>query len=416
VLQPASWQVLVGQQRSGRRAVLSVAAGLDDPERGAVRLGDDDLADLDLSIVRRVVSVVEPGTYVADTTLLENLRLSRPEASDEDVHAAARATGMAPWLDTLPDGLATAVGRLGHSLPKAERIRLGIARAVLSESPVVVIDDPTDTLDREAAEECWRTMRSLFADRAVLIATTRLDLVDADDIVVVLADGRIAETGTVDHLMHHGSHWSGLWSRHSGGVDPVQALREFPSLARLPQSVLERSVRRLTTETFEAGEVVFLTGEPSDRLFLIVRGSVELWDAERRVATLHDGDHFGEFDPLVDTASDARRPLTARAATTATLRSLHRNALTGGASQVLDGSTEHRAVYRLLARSGALGLADIQREMPGVDVDTVLDELLVGGSITRSVADGVTMWRIAGEARRATNQRAHLLELLERPG
>jgi ABC-type multidrug transport system fused ATPase/permease subunit/CRP-like cAMP-binding protein len=415
-LAPRAWRVVVGQQWSSRRAVLAVASGLDDPDSGTVRLGNDNLAHLDVATVRRLVAVIEPAAYVADASLLDNVRLSRPEATEDDVIAALRATGLSDWVSTLPDGIDTLIGRLGHHVPKTERIRLAIARAVVSEAGVVLIDDPTDALDREAAEDCWRMMRQLFVDRAVLIATTRLDLIAADDTVMVLVDGRVAESGTVDHLLHHGSHWSGLWNRHSGGIDPVLALREFPSLARLPESVLERSVRRFSTETFEPGEVVFLAGEPSDRLFLIVRGSIELWDAERRVATLHDGDHFGEFDPLVDTASDARRPLTARAAHTSTLRSLHRSALTGGASRILDGTSAQRAVYRLLARSGALTATEVASEMPDLDVEAVLDELLVGGSITRSVADGVTRWRIAGEARRATSQRAHLLDLLERPG
>jgi len=413
IVLPGTWWVVAAQQRAARDAVLVIAAGLDQPDEGTVRVGGTDLSLLDLASVRAEVACVDAAPYVADASVLDNLRLARPEATEHEVWTAARLTSFGDWIDTLPSGLDTVVGRLGHHVPKSERINMAITRALVSAARVVVIDDPTEHLDAEAAAECWRTMRRLFTDRSVLVGTARLDLIAADDHVVVLHDGKVAEHGTVDHLLRHGVHWPALWSRHSGGVDAVATLREFPSLARLPDSVLQRSGQRFVTETFEAGEVVFRRGELADRLFVIARGCIELWDDERRIATLHDGDHFGEFDPLLDAVSDSRRSLTARAAATTTLSSLHRGALTGGAAQVLEGSAHQRSVYRHLARNGALTEAEICGDLPDIDVTAVLDELLVGGSVTRSVADGLTIWRIAGEARRAGRQSSQLLERLE---
>lgn len=407
------WRVLVAPQRSARDAVLLLASGLDVADRGHVRVGQTSLDSLAVDDARTLVSFIDSTPYIADTTLLENLRLSRPTATESDALAAAAAALLNPWIDTLEHGLDTIVGRTGHHVPRSEKVRIAIARTLVAAAPVVVIDDPTLQFDAESAAATWRLMRGLFAERCVLISTSRLELIGAADTISVLVEGHVAETGTMDKLLRHGTHWNGLWDRHTGTLDLVAALRNVPSLGRLPDTVLQRSAPRFVTETFDAGEDVFVAGELADRLFLIARGSIELWDAERRVATLHDGDHFGDFDPLLDAVSDSRRTLTAKAAATTTLRSLHRSAFTGGTAQLLDGPADLRAVYRHLARNGALDTAALQAALPHIDVESALDQLLVARSVTRSTAEGNTTWRIASEARRASSPRAHLLDRLE---
>lgn len=409
---PGTMHFLVAPKRAVRAAVLVLASGLDTPRTGRVTVDGTDLASLDLATVRTIVATVVADPYIADDTLDANLRLLRPDASSADVDAAVRAMGLTNWIATLPEGGATPVGRTGSGISRENRIRIGLARALVSDATVIVVDDPILGLDQETADELWGAVRALSQHRAVLVGTSQLAVVNGDDHVSVMTDSRVVETGVADHLLQHGRYWAALWARHTGSGDPVATLRSISALDGVPEPVLQRAVRRMVTESFDDGEQVFARGEPSDRLFIVVHGTIELWDGDRRVASLHDGDHFGEFDRSVDEASDGARPLSAYARGFVTLQSLHRRALAGGPAQVLDGSSEERMVFRALARHGRLRLSELQALLPDVPMEACLEQMVLSGSIVKNSADGDITWRIAGSTRSASHGRATVLDTL----
>jgi ABC-type multidrug transport system fused ATPase/permease subunit/CRP-like cAMP-binding protein len=403
--------VVVARRRSDRDAVAVLASGRDLPHAGRVLSFGVDLATLTLDEVRARVAAIDSEPIVVGGSVIENLDMAG-RRSEDDLTAALSRTGLAEWVSALPEGLHTRLGRGGHHVPRSIAVRLGIARVLLTDAPVVVIVDPTDGLDTESATDVWALLRKVFHDRAVIVSTPRLELLEPHDMIHVIGDGTMLESGNLSELRLRSRHWAGLWASHTGGTADTDLLREVPCLAHLSEAAHERLPRHLATESYGADEIVFETGELSDRLFLVVRGSISLWDGERRLATLHDGDHLGDLDPSLDASSDARRAYTARTNRPTILRSLHRNAIHGGAGGLLDAPHDQRALYRLLARAGALTSEEIAASLPDIDTEATLDALTAEGAVVRSTSDGFSRWQLAGSARRTQGSSSSVLDRL----
>ncbi|MEY2755732.1 MAG: lipid export ATP-binding/permease protein MsbA [Actinomycetota bacterium] len=402
---------VVARRRSDRDAVAILASGRDLPHTGRVLSFGIDLASLSLDDVRERIGMIDSEPIVVAGTVRQNIDLSG-SSSEEAITTALTLAGLADWVGSLPEGADTPLGRGGHHVPRPIATRLGIARVWLSGAPVVVIIDPTDDLDNESAADLWALMRRAFDDRAMVISTPRLELLEPRDMVHVASDGVVLESGSLADLRLRSRHWSGLWASHTGGTAEADLLREIPCLAHLSPATHERLPRHLAIESVGADEIVFESGDLSDRLYLVVRGSISLWDGGRRLATLHDGDHFGEFDPALDASSDAVRAYTATANRPTILRSLHRNSIHGGAGALLDAPPAQRSLYRLLARAGALTQQEIAENLPDVDIETALSELTAEGAVVRSTNDGISRWQLAGSARRTHGSSSSILERL----
>ncbi len=181
-LDPGARLGVVGSSGSGKSTLAALMLRFLDPTSGAVRLGGCDLSRLTLEHVRRTVGLVDDDPHVFATTLVENVRLARPEASDSDVEIAMRRARLGPWLDTLPDGLDTWLGAGHTEVSGGERARLGIARSLLADQPVLVLDEPTAHLDHATATELAEEILTGSRDRSVLWtthSTVGLELLDA---------------------------------------------------------------------------------------------------------------------------------------------------------------------------------------------------------------------------------------------
>ncbi len=183
---------IVGPSGAGKSTLAAALLRFIEPEAGTIELigadGTVDLTDLAGDDVRRVIGWCAQDSHIFDSTVAANLRLARPGATDDALRAALLTAGLGPWLAGLPDGLDTSVGEHGRSLSGGERQRLAVARVVLSQAAVVILDEPTEHLDDATGRALVVDLLASLPGRTVLIATHRLDLMPPLDAVLTLGD------------------------------------------------------------------------------------------------------------------------------------------------------------------------------------------------------------------------------------
>lgn len=402
------WVMVVGPVGSGCESIVALTAGLERPTGGRVLLDDIDLARASLRDVSGHIAVLPARSVVLEATLAENLTVLRPQATADEIDAAVAAAGLSALVARYPDGTNTLVGGRLRPVGPQDRARIGLARVLLSQAQVVIISDPTVGLDLEAGEEFWGGARRYLDGRIVIATTPRLDLIDANDQVVVLERGGVVDVGTRAELLARRGVFTRLWQRMLDGVDPTTDLGSLPGLATLSPEVLAQLATRLVTERFDDGQTIIATGEVADRVFIVVDGSVELFDGDRRVATVKAGNHFGD----IEAAGGALTTFSAIAHGPTVLRSLHRLAISGGAAGVLDRSPAERALYAYLARNGVSTAAELEALGYSTGVGSTLDALVADGVVTRTELGGEPTYRLAGSQRRRRGGLVSLLDTL----
>jgi thiol reductant ABC exporter CydC subunit len=190
---PAGRRVaVVGPSGAGKTTLAMVLLRFLDPGAGRVTLGGTDITQLDGDTVRTIVGLCAQDAHVFDTTLGENLRLARRDASDEQIRAALRRAGLLDWVDGLPAGLDTDVGELGIRLSGGQRQRLSLARVLLADFPVLVLDEPTEHLDEQTADELTRDLLAATEGRTIVLITHRTAGLELVDEIVRIEGGRLA--------------------------------------------------------------------------------------------------------------------------------------------------------------------------------------------------------------------------------
>ncbi len=183
-LSPGSRVAVVGPTGCGKSTLAGLLMRFTDPSSGAVSLSGVDLRRLRLDDVRHTVGLVDDDPHVFGSTLVENIRLARPAATDEEVAEAVRAAHLGPWLDGLPAGLGTWLGDGGSAVSGGERARIGLARVLLSDNPVIVLDEPTAHLDAATAHQVTDDLLGAVGSRSVVLLTHRPEGLDrVDDIL-----------------------------------------------------------------------------------------------------------------------------------------------------------------------------------------------------------------------------------------
>ncbi len=207
---------VVGASGSGKSTIVDLLSRQLDPDAGRILLGGRDLRALRLRDVRARVVAVEQEPFLFNTTIAENIRYGRPDASDAEVEAAARAVGLDAFLATLPDELATRVGEQGRELSAGQRQRVAVARAFLADPAVLVLDEPTSSLDPASERALMEGYQVVMRGRTTILVSHRLALARRADRVVVLARGRIVEEGTAAVLLGRGGTFARLFGREGG--------------------------------------------------------------------------------------------------------------------------------------------------------------------------------------------------------
>jgi ATP-binding cassette subfamily B protein len=190
---PGEMVALVGPSGSGKSTIADLLLRLIDPDAGAIYVDGHALTSVSLVDLRRRIAIVDQEPFVFHASIVENIRYARPEASDNDVQIAARAAGLDAFIRSQPDGYATIVGERGAALSAGERQRLAIARALVAQPDVLVLDEPTAALDPETERHVIAEYRRLMQGRTVLVITHRAAVADAADRVLMLTDGAVVE-------------------------------------------------------------------------------------------------------------------------------------------------------------------------------------------------------------------------------
>lgn len=200
---------LVGPSGSGKSTCARLAARLWDISKGVIRVGGVDISTIDPEVLLRDYSMVFQDVVLFDDTVMENIRLGKRGATDEEVRAAAKAANCDEFVHRLPQGYNTPIGENGAKLSGGERQRISIARALLKDAPIVLLDEATASLDLENETRVQGALSRLLVGKTVLVIAHRMRTVEAADKIIVLADGRVAEEGTPAELMNK----NGLYHR-----------------------------------------------------------------------------------------------------------------------------------------------------------------------------------------------------------
>lgn len=201
---------LVGPSGAGKTTITYLIARLYDADAGRVMIGGTDVTKIRLADLHRNVGMVTQETYLIHTTIRENLRLAKPEATDEELVAACRAAAIHDHIDSLPEGYDTVVGERGYKLSGGEKQRIAIARAVLKNPPILILDEATSALDTETERQIQSSLAGLMQGRTTFAIAHRLSTIVKADQILVVRDGQIVERGRHDQLMETGEIYAGL--------------------------------------------------------------------------------------------------------------------------------------------------------------------------------------------------------------
>ena len=224
---PGERVAIVGPSGSGKSTLAAVLMGFL-PYAGSITLSGTEVREADGDDVRRHVGLLTQDAHVFDTTIADNIRIGDPEATDAAISAAAAAAQLDPWTSTLPLGLETAVGAFGSAVSGGERQRIALARLLLAERPLVILDEPTEHLDGATADALMATLSSSLRDSTVLLITHRLRGVEEFDRILQLGDGHVVAEGTHEELMRLDGWYAEQWTLESERQDMARLLSRLP--------------------------------------------------------------------------------------------------------------------------------------------------------------------------------------------
>jgi ABC-type multidrug transport system fused ATPase/permease subunit len=210
-LRPGERLAIVGPSGAGKSTLGRLMAGVDAPRNGEIRCGGVPLVGLDLPALRGEVALVTQEHHVFVGTLADNLRLPRPQATDEELLGALAAVDADGWAQSLPEGLATRIGSGGHPLTEPQAQQLALARLVLADPHTLVLDEATSLLDPRAARHLERSLAAVVAGRTVVAIAHRLHTAHDADRVCVMEDGAITELGSHAQLLASDGSYAALW-------------------------------------------------------------------------------------------------------------------------------------------------------------------------------------------------------------
>lgn len=206
---------LVGPSGCGKTTILRLACGFLDPTRGGVHVFDRNVTETDLASLRSQLSIVSQETYLFPVSIAENIAFGRPNASHDEIVAAASVAHADEFILDLPDGYQSAAGEMGSRLSSGQRQRICLARAILRDAPILLLDEPTASLDAASETHVLEALKRLMKGRTTLVVSHRLSTLRGVDTIYVLDDGRVCERGTHGELLELGGTYRRLYEQQS---------------------------------------------------------------------------------------------------------------------------------------------------------------------------------------------------------
>ncbi|MGH7616050.1 MAG: ABC transporter ATP-binding protein, partial [Gemmatimonadaceae bacterium] len=192
---------LVGRSGAGKTTVTDLVARFHDPSKGRILVNGSDVRDLKLTTYRDLLAIVQQDTFLFDGSVRDNIAYGRHDATDDEVEDAARRANAHEFIERLPEGYDTFIGERGVKLSGGQCQRLAIARAVLAQPQILILDEATSNLDTESEQLIQASMAALLAGRTTFVIAHRLSTVRRADLILLMEDGRIVERGTHEELM-----------------------------------------------------------------------------------------------------------------------------------------------------------------------------------------------------------------------
>ncbi|MDY6847333.1 MAG: ATP-binding cassette domain-containing protein, partial [Chloroflexota bacterium] len=208
---PGDLVALVGPSGAGKTTLTYLIPRLYDPTEGTIYLDGHDLRDLRLKDLAHAIGMVTQETYLFHDTIQANLRYANPDATDEDVVNAAKAANIHQFISELPDGYNTIVGERGYRLSGGEKQRLALARVLLKDPQIMILDEATSHLDSESEALIQEALERLYANRTSIVIAHRLSTILSADLILVMDKGRIVERGSHEELLTHGGLYAHLY-------------------------------------------------------------------------------------------------------------------------------------------------------------------------------------------------------------
>jgi ATP-binding cassette subfamily B protein len=341
----------VGPSGCGKSTILNLLLRFYEPDSGAVYFDGEDARKIETESLRTHMAVVFQESILLNASIKENIALGRPDASEEEIRAAAEAAEIHDAILRMPEGYDTKVGERGALLSGGQRQRIAIARALLRNPDILILDEATSALDPETEHAINETLSRVAQGRTVISVTHRLSSANRADCIFLLKNGSIVEQGKHQDLIAKNGPYSQLWQKQSGfyfeedrARVQTSKLKNYPIFENVRTEILEEITRLFLTESHPAGATVVQEGASGDRFYLIARGQVAVYKIgfngeERKVAVLEDGDYFGEIALI----RNVPRSATVRTLTSCVFLTLHRDAF----NNLMERSPEVRQALEL---------------------------------------------------------------------
>lgn len=330
-----SYVAFVGPSGCGKSTLLKLLMRFHDPASGRITIDGHDLKSLSQSSLRSRMGFVLQENSLFNLSVRENIRVGKPDASEEAVLTAARVAGLHEIIMELAHGYDSLAGEKGVRFSGSGMQRLALARAILRDPEILILDEATSSLDPADEAAVGETVKALRPGRTVIAVSHRLATVADAEHIFFMDNGAIVEQGSHFELLALNGLYAAYWRKQAGftfstdgqhvDVD-AERLKAFPILAEVDDEVLTELAPYFATETFPPNREIVRQNDPGDKLYIIVRGQVEVWRQEektggtREVAMLQDGDFFGEITLL----TGFPRTATVRTVTYCTCISLER--------------------------------------------------------------------------------------------
>ncbi|ETR68577.1 MAG: cyclic nucleotide-binding protein [Candidatus Magnetoglobus multicellularis str. Araruama] len=298
----------IGTSGAGKSTISKLLMGFLFPGKGKILLDNFDIAETSIDLIRSRIGAVLQDTFLFNTSIKENIRYGRLDASDEEIQEAARDAEIHDWIMTLPKTYDTKVGESGSKLSGGQRQRIAIARALVRKPEILILDEAFSALDPATELSVNETIKKLARQMTIIAITHNLASVSDFNQIFVMAEGKILEQGAHQQLLSQKGFYYQLWQKQTGLFFKkdtqefeitTERLSKIPLLSAIKKKDLEQIKEQLTTESFEQGREILYQGDPGKRFYFIAKGKVEIEKTISDGKVLHlgvkeIGDYFGE--------------------------------------------------------------------------------------------------------------------------